>query len=41
MVSEPPFSILRAEANILRGISSARASTPPVIVRPLPPCTLL
>ncbi len=30
---------LRAEANILRGISRARPSTPPVIVRPLPPCT--
>ena len=41
IVNEPPSSILRAEANILRGISSARASTPPVIVRPLPPWTLL
>ena len=41
MVSEPPSSIFRAEANILRGISRARASTPPVMVRPLPPCTLL
>ena len=38
---EPPPSIFRAAANMRRGISSARASTPPDIVRPLPPFTLL
>ena len=41
IVREPASSVLRAEAKILRGISSARASTPPVIVRPEPPCTEL
>ena len=34
MVREPPSSILRAEANILRGICRARTSTPPVMAQP-------
>ena len=41
MVSEPASSVLRAAAKILRGISSARLSTPPDIVRPPPAIALL
>ena len=39
--SEPASSVLRAAAKILRGISSARLSTPPDIVRPPPAMALL
>ena len=41
MVSEPASSVLRAAAKSLRGISSARESTPPLMVRPPPPVALL
>src|SRR5438552_849466 len=41
MVSEPASSVLRAAAKILRGISIARASMPPFMVRPPPPIALL
>jgi len=36
MVTEPPFSILRARPKKWRGISIAPASSPPDIVRPVP-----
>ncbi len=41
MVSEPASSVLRAAAKIRRGISRARASTPPDMVRPPPAMALL
>src|SRR6059058_3961037 len=37
IVREPASSVLRAAAKILRGVSMARASIPPLIVRPPPP----
>src|SRR5207249_4048630 len=40
MVSEPASSVLRAAAKIFRGISMARASIPPLMVRP-PPASAL
>src|SRR5438477_57809 len=41
IVREPASSVLRAAAKILRGVSMARASIPPLIVRPPPPIALL
>src|SRR5439155_18141162 len=41
MVSEPASSVFRAAAKILRGISMARASMPPLMVRPPRPLALL
>ncbi|GIS63029.1 MAG: hypothetical protein CM1200mP2_52540 [Planctomycetaceae bacterium] len=40
-VSDPPSSNRRAVPNILRGISSALMSNPPLIVRPVLPTHLL
>ncbi len=37
IVSDPPSSALRAAAKMRRGFSIARASSPPVIVRPVEP----